>query len=76
MYIQHFPMKCSLKSLSLSNNTVSEQLSRDSYVKWSDIDILFPIPARLTLPGSIRKHIGGIEHESVVVLNTSIHCLF
>lgn len=61
--------------LSLLNSTVSEQLSRDSNVKWSDIDILFLILARLFLPGSIGKNIGDIEHESVVVPNTSIHCL-
>lgn len=61
--------------LSLLNSTVSEQLSRDSNVKWSGIDILFLILARLFLPGSIGKNIGDIKHESVVVPNTSIHCL-
>lgn len=61
--------------LSLLNSTVCEQLSRDSNVKWSGIDILFLILARLFLPGSIGKNIGDIEHESVVVPNTSIHCL-
>lgn len=80
-YIQHFPMLSEVLTiynvyiLSLLNSTVSEQLSRDSNVKWSDIDILFLILARLFLPGSIGKNIGDIEHESVVVFNTSIHCL-
>lgn len=69
-------LKCSLKILSLSNNTVSEQLSRDSYFKWSGIDIFISNPSSSYSARSIRKNIGGIEHESVVVPNTSIHCLF
>lgn len=79
-YIHHFPMLSEVFTiymyiLSLLNSTVSEQLSRDSNVKWSDIYILFLILARLFLPGSIGKNIGDNEHESVVVPNTSIHCL-
>lgn len=54
-------LKCSLKILSLSNNTVSEQLSRDSYVKWSGIDILFLIPARLILPGVSERTLGVLN---------------
>lgn len=44
--------------LSLLNSTVSEQLSRDSNVKWSDIDILFLILARLFLPGVSERTLG------------------
>lgn len=58
------------------NNIVSEQLLRDSYVKWFDIDILFLILVCFFLLGSIGKNIGDIEYELVVVFNISIYCFF
>lgn len=58
------------------NNIVSEQLLRDSNVKWFGIDILFLILVCFFLLGSIGKNIGDIEYELVVVFNISIYCFF
>lgn len=58
------------------NSIVSEQLLRDSNVKWFDIDILFLILVCFFLLGSIGKNIGDIEYELVVVFNISIYCFF
>lgn len=58
------------------NSIVSEQLLRDSNVKWFGIDILFLILVCFFLLGSIGKNIGYIEYELVVVFNISIYCFF